>query len=47
MESTGQALRIHISTATKELLDRLGGFVTEERGMTSIRVIDVITFFLI
>ncbi|EFX69540.1 hypothetical protein DAPPUDRAFT_62171 [Daphnia pulex] len=37
MESTGQALRIHISRATKELLDRLGGFITEERGMTSIR----------
>ncbi|XP_057374739.2 guanylate cyclase 32E-like isoform X2 [Daphnia carinata] len=37
MESTGQALRIHISAATKELLDRLGGFVIEERGLTSIR----------
>jgi guanylate cyclase len=38
MESSGQALRIHISAATKELLDRLGGYIIEERGMTPIRV---------
>lgn len=38
MESSGQALRIHISAATKELLSRLGGYVIEERGMTPIRV---------
>ncbi|XP_046651148.1 guanylate cyclase 32E-like isoform X2 [Daphnia pulicaria] len=37
MESSGQALRIHISAATKELLDRLGGYIIEERGMTPIR----------
>lgn len=38
MESSGQALRIHISAATKELLSRMGGYVIEERGMTPIRV---------
>ncbi|KZS07425.1 Guanylate cyclase [Daphnia magna] len=37
MESSGQALRIHISAATRELLNRLGGYIIEERGMTSIR----------
>jgi len=38
MESSGQALRIHISAATKALLCRLGGYVVEERGLTPIKV---------
>lgn len=42
MESSGQPLRIHISAATKELLSRLGGYVIEERGMTPIRVREII-----
>lgn len=37
MESSGQALRIHISEATKTLLSRLGGYVVEERGLTPIK----------
>lgn len=32
MESNGEALRIHISEATKGILDGLGGFKVEERG---------------
>ncbi len=38
MESSGEALRIHISAATKALLDRLGGYHTQERGVTPIKV---------
>lgn len=38
MESSGEALRIHISEATKTLLCRLGGYVVEERGLTPIKV---------
>ena len=38
MESSGEALRIHISAATKALLDRLGGYRTQERGLTMIKV---------
>ncbi|XP_046988319.1 guanylate cyclase 32E-like [Schistocerca americana] len=37
MESTGEAFRIHISEATKCLLDILGGYHSEERGMTHIK----------
>lgn len=32
MESTGEGLKIHISEATKTILENLGGFVIEERG---------------
>ncbi|XP_068761981.1 atrial natriuretic peptide receptor 1-like [Montipora capricornis] len=32
MESTGEGLKIHISDATKTILEMLGGFVIEERG---------------
>ena len=38
MESSGEALRIHISVATRDLLTKLGGYVIEERGLTPIRV---------
>lgn len=32
MESTGEGLKIHISEATKSILEALGGFMIEERG---------------
>lgn len=32
MESCGEALKIHISPQCKELLDKLGGYITEKRG---------------
>lgn len=38
MESSGEAFRIHISHTTYELLQRLGGFICEQRGMTEIKV---------
>ena len=33
MESCGEALKIHISPQTKEKLDKLGGYITEKRGL--------------
>lgn len=41
MESSGEAFRIHISEATHILLDRLGGYYCEERGLTQIKVCEV------
>jgi len=38
MESSGEAFRIHISEATHNLLDHLGGYYCEERGLTQIKV---------
>lgn len=38
MESSGEAFRIHISHTTYELLERLGGFICEQRGLTEIKV---------
>ncbi len=32
MESTGEALKIHCSAESKKLLDRLGGYLYEDRG---------------
>lgn len=37
MESTGEALKIHISFQVKELLERLGGYETEERGQIELK----------
>ncbi|GFQ82473.1 atrial natriuretic peptide receptor 1 [Trichonephila clavata] len=37
MESTGLPLRIHCSEACKQLLDKLGGYILEERGVISIK----------
>ncbi|CAH0563498.1 unnamed protein product [Brassicogethes aeneus] len=37
MESTGEAFRIHISHATYMLLQRLGGYICEERGLIPIK----------
>lgn len=39
MESTGESFKIHISEATKLLLERLGGYSFVERGITPIKVI--------
>lgn len=38
MESTSMAFRIHSSETTAELLDELGGFRLEYRGITEIKV---------
>ena len=37
MESTGVALKIHVSQATKDILTDLGGYTLEERGLTSVK----------
>lgn len=37
MESTGMPLKIHISGQCKQLLDRLGGYNFQERGVISIK----------
>ncbi|XP_049826749.1 guanylate cyclase 32E isoform X1 [Aethina tumida] len=37
MESSGEAFRIHISHATYTLLQRLGGYICEERGVIPIK----------
>ena len=33
MESNGEALKIHISDQCKASLDKLGGYITESRGL--------------
>ena len=38
MESTGVPLKIHISEKCKKLLDVVGGYTTEDRGLTYIKV---------
>eukprot|EP00106_Octopus_bimaculoides_P006081 XP_014773523.1 PREDICTED: uncharacterized protein LOC106871537 [Octopus bimaculoides] len=38
MESTGQPLKIHCSQQCKELLDQLGGYEVEERGIVHLKV---------
>ncbi|XP_022252245.1 guanylate cyclase 32E-like [Limulus polyphemus] len=37
MESTGEALSIHVSEAFKNILDKLGGYILNERGLTLIK----------
>lgn len=37
MESSGLALRIHVSSQCKSLLDQIGGYHLEERGWTSMK----------
>ncbi|XP_030370982.1 receptor-type guanylate cyclase Gyc76C-like isoform X2 [Scaptodrosophila lebanonensis] len=37
MESNGEALKIHISNKCKLALDKLGGYVTEKRGLVSMK----------
>jgi len=38
MESTGEAMKIHISELTYQLLEDVGGYICVERGMTNIKV---------
>lgn len=48
MESCGEPLRIHISPQCKEKLDKLGGYLTEKRGIVNMKGKgDVITYWLI
>jgi len=37
MESNGEALKIHISKATKDNLDKIGGYLMQERGSIDIK----------
>lgn len=37
MESNGEALKIHISEHTKLALDKLGGYIVENRGLISMK----------
>lgn len=47
MESHGEPLKIHISPQCKEKLDKLGGYLTEERGTVSMKGKgDIITYWL-
>lgn len=38
MESNGKALKIHVSSATKNVLDDIGGFQLDKRGMVKMKV---------
>ena len=38
MESSGLALRIHVSPECKEVLDELGGYCLDERGPVAMKV---------
>lgn len=47
MESCGEPLKIHISPQCKNLLDKLGGYITEKRGIVTMKGKgDVITHWL-
>ncbi|XP_063601138.1 guanylate cyclase 32E-like [Penaeus indicus] len=37
MESTGEQLRIHISDANKLMLEKIGGYLVEKRGLTYVK----------
>ncbi|KAH8874181.1 Atrial natriuretic peptide receptor 1 [Schistosoma japonicum] len=39
MESTGEAYKIHCSETTHAILDRLGGFTFEKRGVITVKII--------
>ena len=48
MESNGEPLRIHISSECRKALDKIGGYVTEERGLVAMKGKgDVLTHWLI
>ncbi|XP_076266824.1 receptor-type guanylate cyclase Gyc76C-like isoform X1 [Rhynchophorus ferrugineus] len=48
MESNGEALKIHISLQCKDALEKLGGYVIEERGLVSLKGKgEVKTFWLV
>lgn len=38
MESSGEALKIHISNVTKSILEQIGGYFYQERGLIPIKV---------
>ncbi|XP_042214992.1 uncharacterized protein LOC121861389 isoform X1 [Homarus americanus] len=38
MESTGEAMKVHVSQSTKEILDQLGGYTCEFRGYQEVKV---------
>lgn len=38
MESTGEALKIHITAEMHEALSAIGGFKTEHRGLIDVKV---------
>lgn len=38
MESVGEAHKIHVSYSCKQILDKLGGYNLEERGLVTIKV---------
>lgn len=46
METHGEAFRVHISHATYTLLQRLGGYHCEERGVVSIKVRHIYIIYL-
>ena len=37
MESNGEPLRIHISDECRQALDKIGGYLTEERGLVAMK----------
>ncbi|XP_013792033.2 guanylate cyclase 32E-like, partial [Limulus polyphemus] len=37
MESSGEALKIHVSEATKTILDKIDGYICEERGLIKVK----------
>ena len=45
MEKMGEGMRIHISSITKELLDKVGGFRCESRGILDLGVRIFCSFF--
>ncbi|KAL5292996.1 hypothetical protein ACFFRR_011640 [Megaselia abdita] len=48
MESNGEALKIHISPQCKDALDKLGGYVTEKRGLVAMKGKgEVVTYWLV
>lgn len=48
MESTGEPLKIHISQQCKNALDKLGGYIVEQRGLVSMKGKgEVLTYWLI
>lgn len=44
MESSGLALRIHVSPECKAVLDELGGYLLEERGPVEMKVCSYLLF---
>ncbi len=47
MESTGEPLKIHISEQCKQALDKLGGYIVEQRGLVNMKGKgEVLTYWL-